>query len=669
MVSESIHGSRNGSTNPYPNIFSPLKIKNTVFRNRIFAAPITTERTVVDGCPTQECINSYETKARGGFAEVTCTESFVDFERASRHEHGLDLVRPNMTVHHMESLYILSQAIKAHGAVASIQFNHAGNLNHPSTIKDGKNPIGPSGFVRPDGVVVEEMDEPMMHHVADNFANACGAAKDFGFDMAMLHGGHGWLLAQFVSPLTNRRTDAYGGSIENRARFPLMVLDAIRQQVGDDFLIEYRMSGAERVPGGLELEESTRFAQLIEDRVDLIHVTSGIYHSHVQTKAFSSMFDDHGCNLDLAAAIKQAVHVPVVSVGGFNHPSQIEGALASHQCDAVALGRQQFADPDFVIKVQQGRTDEIAPCLRCSCFNPLAVDPGKRPVMRPFECTVNPRSCRELRLESSPKPTARRKVLVIGGGPGGMYAAITAAERGHSVTLIEREQSLGGILRFTDRSPIKDDLRRYRDSLITRVHRSGVNVRCGETAETSTVETLQNERPEAVICAIGAAPRVPDIPGVESAAHVMSIYEPGTEVGHRVVIIGGGQVGCESAYELSRAGHDVTLIEIAADVARDAYPSHRDALLPRLRQNVTVKTRTTCTRILPNAVQIRSTSGAESLLDTDTVLYSIGMKPCADTVDQLRQAFPVFRAIGDCVQPRTVLQAVREGMYAAMDVL
>jgi 2,4-dienoyl-CoA reductase-like NADH-dependent reductase (Old Yellow Enzyme family)/thioredoxin reductase len=653
--------------NEYPLMFEPLKVKKTVFKNRVFASPVTTDRIVVDGCPTDECINAYETRARGGFAQVTVTETFVDFDRAARHDHSLDIVSPHLSVHHLESLAVLTEAIRVHGAVASIQLNHIGNVNHPSTIKDGKNPIGPTGFVRPDGITVDAMDEDMMNIVADNFANACGAAKDFGFNMVMIHGGHGWLLAQFLSPLTNKRNDKYGGSLENRARFPMMVLDRIRAEVGPDFPIEYRISGAERVPGGLELDESSEFCAMIQDKVDLIHVTSGLYHNHVQSKAFSSMFDAHGCNLDLAAGIKRKVHIPVVAVGGFNHPQQIEAALEEGKCDAVALGRQQFADPEFVNKVLSGRTDEIAPCLRCSCFNPLASDPAKRPVMKPFECSVNPRSGRELRLQYAPRPIASRNVLVIGGGPAGMYAAITAAERGHKVTLVEKSNRLGGLLWFADVDCHKEDLCRYRESLKTRVAHLGVDVKLNTEA---TDDLIRFYHPDAVICAVGSVPAVPRIPGIiEYAAHATDVYRPETKIGKKVVIIGGGLIGCETGYHLVETGHDVLILEMMDDIARDAFPSHREALLPRLEKVLKYKTGVTCTEIRADGVVTKDTVGKETVYPADSVFYAVGMKSKTDVVESLRKGASVFTPVGDCVKPAKVLEAVRAGMFAAMDIL
>lgn len=319
----------------YPHMFEPMTVNGVTFKNRVFASPITTNRVVDHGYPTPEGIDVYETKARGGFATVTLTESFIDGDRSNRHEHGLNVWANPMTTFHMESIMVLTEAIKAHGAVASLQLNHVGAMNHPDTISSGRNPIGPSAFVREDGVYVEEMTVEMMEEVANAWAEAAWNCKALGFQMVNLHGGHGWLLNQFISPRFNHRTDEFGGSMENRSRFPIMVCDKIKEVCGKDFLIEYRMSGSERIEGGMTLEDGVEFAKLIQDHVDLIHVTSGVYQDHVNTKAFSSTFDAHGCNLDLAEAIKKNVHVPVVAVGSKPFVPPIKGIeYASHAVEA-----------------------------------------------------------------------------------------------------------------------------------------------------------------------------------------------------------------------------------------------------------------------------------------------------------------------------------------------
>lgn len=651
----------------YPHIFAPLTIKGVTFKNRVMDAPKTTDRTVFPGgTPTPECINGYEVRARGGVSCVTVTESFVDDDRSARHDHTIDFYTPNKSVYHQEALFVLAESITRHGAVASVELNHTGAVNHPATIKDGKNPFGPSAFIREDGIQVEEMTEQDMEEVASHFAAAALGAKLAGFQMVMLHGGHGWLLGQYISPLTNKRTDKYGGSMENRARFPLMVIDHIRKACGEDFLIEYRMSGAERVPGGLELSEAVEFAKIIQDKVDIIHVTSGMYHNHVESKAFSSIYHPHGCNLDLAAAIKAAVHIPVTAVGGFNSPEQIEEAIASGKCDFVALGRQMLADPDFVNKVARGKEDEIMPCLRCSCFNPLASDPDKRMQVAPFECTVNPTSMRQLRLEWSPKvKEPGQKVLVVGGGPGGMYAALTAAERGHRVTLMDKGRKLGGALWYTDYDCHKDDMRKFRDHLANRVYRAGVDVQLGVTV---TRETIEDFAPDAVILAIGGRPVAPRIPGLhENAKYALNVY---TETpGKKCVMIGGGQVGIEVAMHLGDTGHQVEVLEMLDDYARDALWSHKEAFRIFKPESMTIHCSTQVTEVTPEGVKALAPDGSEVFYEADSVYYALGFRSPADELESLMTVCPRTAVIGDCKKPARILQATRDGMFAAMDIV
>ena len=657
------------SRDKYPHMFAPMTIKGLTFKNRVFASPITTNRIVDHGYPTPEGIDVYETKARGGFAEVTVTESFIDHEYAWRHEHGLDVWTSPMSTFHMESIMTLTEAIKAHGAVASVQLNHVGAMNHPDAIPGHKNPVGPSAMLREDGVQVEEMSVELMERTAAQWAEAAWNCKALGFNMVNLHGGHGWLLNQFISPRFNRRTDEYGGSMRNRARFPIMVCQKIKEVCGDDFLIEYRMSGSERIEGGMTLEDGIEFAQIIQDYVDLIHVTSGVYQDHVNTKAFSSMFDKHGCNLDLAGAIKAHVRVPVVAVGGFNSPDQIEAALASGQCDFVAMGRQQFADPEFVNKALTGREDTIAPCLRCSCFNPLASDPDTRPIPELWHCAVNPWSQRELRWRSAPKPRGKRRVVVVGGGVSGMYAAVTAAERGHDVTLLEKEDKLGGLLWFTEKDVHKESLLRFRDSLAARCGYAGVDIRLGAAATRETVEALS---PDAVICAVGSHPFVPPIKGVELARHALYAYEDLDALrGRRIVLIGGGAIGCESGYFFAETCEaQVEILEMRDALCKDSCLSQRMALLPRMeRAGMTSRCSVAVREITAAGVAYTDRDSGDCFAPADLVLYACGNRANSAEAESLRGACSWFVVTGDAKQARTVKAATYEGFCAAMDIL
>ena len=659
----------NGCKN-YPNMFKPMTIRGKTYKNRVIASPITTNRIVDHGYPTPEGIDVFETKARGGFAQVTVTESFIDHEYAWRHEHGLNVWDNPMTTFHMESIMTMTEAIKAHGAIASIQLNHVGAMNHPDTIPGHKNPIGPSAFVREDGVQVEEMTLEQIDYVVNQFAEAAWNCKALGFDGVNLHGGHGWLLNQFLSPRFNHRTDEYGGSMENRARLSVRVCDKIREICGNDFIIEYRMSGSERIEGGQTLEDGIEFAKIIQDHVDLIHVTSGFYQDHVNTKAFSSMFDAHGCNLDLAEAIKKNVHVPVVAVGGFNGPDQVEDAIASGKCDFVAMGRQQFADPEFVNKTLEGHEDEIAPCLRCSCFNPLASNPGERPIPSLWHCAVNPWGQRELRWRNAPQPKASRNVLVIGGGISGLYAAVTAQDRGHKVTLVEKSDKLGGQLWFTEIDTHKESLLRFRDAMIARCKNHGVNIVLNTEVDETYIEKMN---PDAVICAVGSHPFVPPIKGIEeNAQHALYGYTHPDEVKNKkVVIIGGGAIGCETGYFFAdKWGAKVTVLETLPEVMKDSFPSQKAALFPRMDKiGMDRHTSVKVEEIKADGVAYKDADGNDQFADADLVLYACGSRSNSDITEKFRGIIPWYVVTGDARQARTVKMATYEGFCAAMDIL
>jgi 2,4-dienoyl-CoA reductase-like NADH-dependent reductase (Old Yellow Enzyme family)/thioredoxin reductase len=653
----------------FPNMLSPIKIREKKFKNRVIASPITANRIVDHGYPTPEGIDAYETKSRGGFGVVTITESFVDKDYAARHEHGLNIYSKQMTTFHMESIMTLTEAIKAHGAIASIQLNHVGAINHPEMIKDYKNPIGPSSFIRDDGIQIDEMSFELMENVANNYAEAALNCKALGFDMVNIHGGHGWLLSQFLSPKINKRIDEYGGSMENRARFPIMVCNRIKELCGEDFLIEYRMSGSERIEGGMTIDDGIEFARIIKNHVDLIHVTSGVYYDHVGSKAFSSMFDEHGCNLDLAEAIKKNVDIPVVAVGGFNRPEQIENALVEGKCDFVALGRQQFADPEFVNKALMGLEDEIAPCLRCSCFNPLVPNPDSRPIPSLWSCAVNPKSNRELRWRLAPKPNVSRKVLVIGGGVSGMYGAITAAERGHNVVLVEKSDKLGGQLWFTDYDSHKESLKGFRDSLIAKIKRLKIDVKLNIEC---TPEYINSLNVDAVITAVGSTPVIPKIKGIEKAYYATKPYKDIDLVkDKKVIMIGGGAIGCETGYfYVDEYNSKMTILEIRDDILKDSNDSQRQALIPRMKNlNMDFKCLVKIKEIMENGVSFINSDRCDEFVECDTVLYACGSSANEKLVEEFSNTALWNRAAGDCNKARMVINATYEAFCAAMDII
>jgi NADPH-dependent 2,4-dienoyl-CoA reductase/sulfur reductase-like enzyme len=504
-----------------------------------------------------------------------------------------------------------------------------------------------------------------MDLVADHFADCAQLLKNAGFDMVLLHGGHGWLLDQFLSPRYNTRTDEYGGSLTNRAKFPLMVIDRVRQRCGEDFLIEYRMSGSEEIEGGLTQEEGIAFAKLIDGKVDLIHVSAGLDTEEAQAvHTHPTMFLPHGVNVHYAAAIKAAgVKTPVVTIGGITTPELAESILAEGKADVVAMARASIADPYFPVKARHGCPEDIVPCLRClDCLTGL--HGGNQ-----LSCAVNCRTGQEARVDRmSPPAKGSRKVLVVGGGPGGMKAAITAAQRGHDVTLAEQSGKLGGLLRFTDYDELKTDLRGLKNHLVRQVEKM-VQVKLNTVV---TPEFIREGGYDAVILAVGSSPARPPIPGLDdpSVEHAAAVYTKLDQVGRRVAVLGGGLVGCETGLFLAQRGHEVTIIEMQSELAPEANWMHKEGMRQSFaKAPITGRTGLRVSKVVPGeGVYALNGEGGEEFIPADTIVYAMGMRPNSQTVDALRDVCPDTVAVGDCVKARKARHAMEEGYWAAVNL-
>lgn len=647
--------------NPYyPHLFQPLRVKRVCFKNRIFSAPNMMCYMDANGFPTPDMIAYYAEKARGGAAAVTIGDTPVDREHAATNPRSF-----NLSYAALPYLSELAMAIHEHGAAASLELNHGGLAAEPAA-NGGGEPWGPVDFVRDwDGVHVHGMTEADMETVAERFADGAELLKTAGFDMCLVHGGHGWLLGQFLSPLYNTRADAYGGSLENRAKFPLMVVRRIRERVGEDFLIEYRMSGAEEIAGGLGKEEGVAFAKLLDGEVDLIHVSAGLDIEEAQAvHTHPTMFLPHGVNVHYAAAVKAAgVRTPVVTVGAISDPELAEDILAGGRADAVAMARALIADPAFPEKARHGRGADIIPCLRClDCLTGMHT--GQH-----FQCAVNARTGREARYRSTIRPAGTaRSVLVVGGGPGGLTAAATAARRGHAVTLAEASDRLGGLLKFTDYDDLKVDLMRLKNYLIRQVESSPVKVLLGTRV---TPEFIRAGGYDAVILAVGSAPARPPIPGLDSPAvrHATEVYTRLDQIGKRVAVLGGGLVGCETGLFLAERGHSVTIVEMQPELAPEANWMHREGMMQAFaKADLTVRTSMKVSRVTEAGVYAVNGAGEEEFLPADTVVYAMGMRPNTRIVEELADVCLDTRAVGDCVRARKARQAMEEGFWAAVDL-
>ena len=638
----------------YPKLFEPLQVGSLVLRNRIISAPNMMSALNPDGSPTEYMVGYYEEKAKGGAAIVTVGDTPVE-------ERGFTTPRhPVLNRSTVQKWSEVARAIRQHGAIASLELNHGGRISNEAVT--GYTPLGPMDETKLNGTKVKGADEAEIQELVDAFANTASLAKMTGYDMVLLHGAHGWLLDQFLSPKWNRRTDRFGGSLENRARFPLMVIDAVRKAVGPRFPIEYRI-GLELIDGGLELPELIAFCKMIQDKVDLIQISAGLdTDPNYAVKTHPTMFLPHMVNIETSAAVKAAVtKCPVAVVGSITSPEEAESVLEQGKADAVAMARSLIADPHLPNKARLGCAEDIRPCLRClDCLTGLQTKTQ-------MACAVNPRTGHEFRLDVTEKPAAKKKtVLVVGGGPGGMQAAVTAADRGHRVILAEKTGSLGGLLKFTDYDTLKSDLKRLKDFLIRQVEKRDIEV-CLNTAVTP--EYVAELRPDAMLIAVGSAPVVFPLPGIETAQHATTAYTDLESLGRTVAVMGGGLVGCETALFLAETGRDVTIIEMQDEIAPEANWMHKVGMMQRFAQtpSLQVKPGLRCMAVTEEGVECRDAEGNNVLIPAESKVYAFGQRS-VPTAELQTLDVPEIRVIGDCRLVGKTNGAIFDGYHAAMDL-
>ena len=656
----------------FPHLYEPILLGGQLFRNRIFAAPTGHHEMTPDCFPDAEVVAYYANKAKGGAASVCVGDCIVDTLTGQSHVKQIHIDDPLV----VPPLTAVATAISSHGAVASAELSHDGKYSHVPELVGGLvgeygpclkpgqvgKTYGPMETFSKSGHPIKQMDEEFIWYIIERFGNAARVAKHCGFGMVTIHGGHGWLLSQFASPFENQRTDQWGGSFENRMRFTIEVIKSVRKAVGPRFPIEFRMSGNECFDGGYDLDYGVKIAQAIDGLVDLIHVSAG-NHEGPGTFVIThpSQYLEDGVNVKYAAEIKKHVKTPVACVGALSDPYLMEDIIASGKADVVQMARELLVDPAFPNKVRAGEDEDVHRCMRCeTCFSYAFTN-------RYHRCAINPKLGTYVDNKYEIPAANPQNVLVIGGGVGGMQAALTCAQRGHKVALYEKDDRLGGVLNCERGISFKKNLVGYLDRQARLVEKAGVEIHLGEEMTPEKAEAL---KPDAIIVSIGSDEVVPPVPGIDrdNVYSASQIHENPALAGENVVILGGGLVGQELAIRLAMEGKKCTIVEMLPALNNGGNVIIQQAIDTQLKNyDIKIAVGTRATEAGDGYLKAEGPDGAVEF-KADTIVYAAGRKPKTDEVRSFMNCAPRVEFIGDCRLPRVIADANREAYYIARDI-
>ncbi len=649
----------------YPNLSKPLQLGNITLKNRLVMSQMTMNYATKEGFATEKLIRYYMERAKGGVGLIFVEGTFFTPEgRGYIHQLGLS------SSEHTEKLKGLTRAI--HGlsneVKVFIQIQHAGGRAYSKVT--GLQPVAPSElplypWAEPHALTEKEIEGLVEAHI-----QAAVRAKEAGFDGVDIHCAHGYLITEFFSPLFNRRNDEYGGDLSGRTRFLLEIIRGIKKRLGKDFPLTIKISGDEFTEGGLGLEEMTQIALLAQEAgIDGITVSAGLVgakkvgdlsQAHKVLRTLP-MMTEHGCQVPLATHVKRALQIPVITVGRINHPALAEEIIVQKKADLVAMGRSLLADPYLPQKSFEGKEDWIRPCIACNegCYKRIFEQLD-------IQCSVNPMLGREKEVFTEGGPKAK-KIFVVGAGPAGLEAANAAWERGHKVSIIERNKELGGQLNLASIPPGRKEIELFKAFLLNRLKRTGVKVIMGRKAVKSFIK---KGRPDAVILATGAHPRSQHIPGVEKIRTMTAweILADEREPKGACLVLGAGLVGCETADYLSEKGMKVILVEVLPEIAAGADADTKTYFDMRFKKKgIEIYTGTELQRVEGETAIMRR--GSEEIgVRVGTLVFAVGAEPNDGFYDELASSgIPVVKA-GDCVKPRGILEAVQEGFQAGRTI-
>jgi len=641
-------------------LFEPIKVKQVELKNRIICLAMGTAMRIYDGEITPQIINFYAARVSGGassvFLPLVAKYPGIEFNQVMPGAFE-DKFLPGMTA--------MVKAIHAYDAKAGAQMfmmddQYARQRGAATEL------VGPSNLPKPRGPIPRPLTLEEIDNIIVSYADSATRAKEAGFDMVEFHFGIGFLVAKFISPLTNNRTDEYGGTLGKRMKLPMDVVAAVRKRVGNDYPIFIRFSADELLEGGHTIEEGKQVAKLFENSgVDVLNPQPGWTESPVPMVQMSV---PRGNFVNMTEAIKRSVNIPVIATNRINDPFLAEDILSGGKADFIGMARPLIADPELPNKAKEGRFDDIRMCTAC-CYCMDRPHNDIRNMMNnfPILCSVNAQAGRE-GIYSIDKASSCKKVAIVGGGPAGMEAARVASLRGHKVTLYEKANKLGGLLNIATIAPHKEELLNLINYLSYQIENNGVQIKLDQEF---TLANLEQDKPDVVILATGSLPFVPAIPGMtnDNVVGFMDVLTGVKETGEKVIIVGGGLVGCETAEFLHLKGKQVTILEMLPRIGNDIGVTDRFAILMRLRAlGIEMKSKTEVVKITEKGTEVVNRDGVTEFFEADTVVLATGMKSNNKLLKEIEGKTPILYSIGDCVEAHRIVEAVENGFRIACQI-